>query len=118
MQDSKWKFINLNPSAPTINGLIKPHKPYQSIRSIVKWRNAPAYKLSKLFASKIKQFSPLPYSFNIRNATEIIHELKQIPITPTSMFASLDIMNMYSNISITETKQILDNMLSSDITDP
>jgi hypothetical protein len=26
-QDSEWKFINLNPSAPTINGLIKLHKP-------------------------------------------------------------------------------------------
>jgi hypothetical protein len=34
------------------------------------------------------------------------------------MFASIDIMNKYSNIPITETNQILDNMLSSDITDP
>jgi hypothetical protein len=46
--DSKWKYINLNPSAPTIKGLIKIRKPDQSIRSIVKWRNAPAYKLSIL----------------------------------------------------------------------
>jgi len=34
------------------------------------------------------------------------------------MFASLDITNMYSNnIPITETKQIVKNMLSSNLTD-
>ena len=35
MQDFKWKFINLNPSAPTLNSLIKIHKPEQSIRLYV-----------------------------------------------------------------------------------
>jgi hypothetical protein len=34
------------------------------------------------------------------------------------MFASLDITNMYSNIPVTETKQILKNMLSSHETNP
>jgi hypothetical protein len=52
-QNSKWKFINLNPSAPTIKGLIKPHKPNQPVHPIVNWCNAPAYKLSKHFALKI-----------------------------------------------------------------
>jgi hypothetical protein len=26
-QDSKWKYINFNPSAPSIKGLVKKHKP-------------------------------------------------------------------------------------------
>jgi hypothetical protein len=52
------------------------------------------------------------------NTNELIHELKQTPITPTSTFTSLDITNMYPNISITETKQILENMLTSSPTDP
>ena len=43
-QNSQRKYINLNPSAPTIKGLIKIHKPSQPIRHIVNWRNAPAYK--------------------------------------------------------------------------
>jgi hypothetical protein len=117
-QDSKWKLINLNPSAPTIKGLIKLHEPNQPIHPIVNWRNAPAYKLSKLFTLKIKQISPLPYSFNIKNTTELIHELENTPITFTFMFASLDITNMYSNIPTTETKQILDNILTSNPIDP
>jgi hypothetical protein len=79
---------------------------------------APEYKLPKLLATKIKQFTPLPYSFNINNTTERIHELKRAPITPTSTFAYLDITNMYCNIPITETKQILDEMLTSHPTDP
>jgi hypothetical protein len=117
-QDSKWKFINLNHSVPTIKGLINLRKPDQPIHPIVNWCNAPAYKLSKLFTLKIKQFTPLPYSFNIKNTTELIHELKQTPVTPTSTLASLDITNMCSNIPIIETKHILENMLTSKPTDP
>ena len=33
------------------------------------------------------------------------------------MFTSLDIKNMYSNIPVSETKQILDSMLASGLTD-
>jgi len=68
-QDFKWKCLNLNPSAPTIKGLIKIHKPNKTISPIVKWRNAPACKFSKLFTHKINQLTPLPYTFNFKNTT-------------------------------------------------
>jgi len=71
-QESKWKDIKLNPSAPTMKGLIKIHKPDQPIRPIVNWRNAPAYKLSKLFIQKINHLTPLPYSFNTKNTIELL----------------------------------------------
>ena len=67
--DSKWKFINLNSSAPTTRGLVKLHKIDQPIGPVVNWRNAPAYKLSKLFALKIKQLTPLPYTVNTLQRT-------------------------------------------------
>ena len=76
-RDSKWRYVNLNPSAPTIKGLIKLHKPDQPICPIVNWRNAPAYKLSQLLTTKIKQFALLPYAFNVKNSAELIQELKQ-----------------------------------------
>jgi len=41
-KDYRWKYINMNPSAPSIKGLIKIHIPDQIIRPVVKWRNAPA----------------------------------------------------------------------------
>ena len=116
--NTKWKYINLNPSAPTIRGLIKIHKTDQPIRPIVNWRNAPAYKLAKLLAHTIQEHTPLPYTFNISNTTQLIHQLKETPITPTTRFASLDITNMYSNIPTKETKQILNDMLSRNTMDP
>jgi hypothetical protein len=116
-KDHRWRFVNLNPSAPTIKGLIKLRKTDQPIRPIVNWRNAPAYKLAKHFTSKILQLAPLPNSFNIKNSTDLMHELHCTPITLTSTFASLDIKNMYSNIPITQTKHILQNLLHHNITE-
>jgi len=34
-QECKWKYINMNPYAPSIKGLIKIHKPDQPIQPIV-----------------------------------------------------------------------------------
>ena len=33
----KWKYISMNPSAPSIKGLIELHKPDQPIRPVVNW---------------------------------------------------------------------------------
>jgi hypothetical protein len=63
--DTRWKYINMNPSAPSIKGLIKLHKPDQPIRPVVNWQNAPAYSLSKLFTNKINYITPLPNAFNL-----------------------------------------------------
>jgi hypothetical protein len=104
----KGKFINLNPSAPTIKGLIKLHKADQPIRPVVNWRNAPAYKLAKLLSQKVHDLSPLPYTFNINNTADLIEQLKQTPITPYTRFTSLHISNMYANVPIKDTRQILD----------
>jgi hypothetical protein len=64
--DTRWKYINMKPSAPTFNGLIKLHKPDHPIRPVVNWRNAPAYKLAKLFTQIINRLNPLPYTYNIK----------------------------------------------------
>jgi hypothetical protein len=117
-KNSRWKYINLNPSAPTIKGLIKLHKIDQPIRPVVNWRNAPAYKLAKLLSQTIRELTPLPYSFNIVNTTHLIQQLKQTPITPSTRFASLDTSNMYSNIPTQETEQILNDILNHNLTPP
>ena len=114
----KWKLINLNPSAPSIKGLIKLHKPDHPIRPVVNWRNAPAYKLAKSFNQKITQFAPLPYAFNVSNSTDLINQLLQTPLTPTSTFASLDITNMYSNVPINDTRKILEEITLNNTINP
>jgi hypothetical protein len=116
--NSKWKFVNLNPSAPTIKGLIKLHKPDHPICPIVNWRNASAYILAKSFTHKITQLAPLPNAFNVANSTDLIDQLLQTPITPNTTFASLDISNMYSNIPISDTRKILEDTTLNNLVDP
>ena len=117
-KDSRWKYTNMNPSAPSIKGLIKVHKPDQPIRPVVNWRNAPAYKLSKLFTDKIHHTMPLPNAFNIKNTQHLIQELNNTPLLPHYSLASLDITNLHSNIPVTETKTILKDILKHGLATP
>jgi hypothetical protein len=116
--DSKWKYINLNPSAPSIKGLIKLHKQGQPIRPVVNWHNAPTYQLSKLFTQKIKNIAPLPYTFNVKNTTDLLQKLQDTPMAPHFTLASLDVTKLYSNIPVKETKTILADTLKHHQTDP
>jgi hypothetical protein len=111
-KEHRWKYTNMNPSAPTIKGLVKIHKQNQPIRPVVNWRNAPAYKLSKLFTDKLNHLAPLPNAFNIRNSHDLLHNLENTPITPQHSIVSLDITNLYTNIPIKETKSILNDILA------
>lgn len=78
-QDSRWRYINLNPSAPTIKGLMKIHKPDQPI---VNWHNAPVYKLAKLFTQRIGHLAALPCTYNIENSKDLIQKLRHPNSTP------------------------------------
>ena len=75
--------------------------------------NYPSYS-----QKNINQLNPLPYPFNIKNTTELIQNLKETPTLSYSTFASHDITNMYSNIPITETKQILADIMEHNLIDP
>ena len=108
--EHRRKYVNLNPTEPTIRGLIKLQKIEQPIRLIVNWQHVPAYKLAKLLKEKI-QLASLPYAY-IKNTPQLIQKLKQTPLTPTSAYASLDITNMYSNISTEATENILHSTLT------
>jgi len=66
---------------------------------IVNWKNTAAYKLAKLLARKIHTYIPLPYTFNMENIVQLMNDLTYLPYDPNIKFTSLDISNMYSNIS-------------------
>jgi hypothetical protein len=88
------------PFNPSIKGLIKIHKPDQPIRPEVNWRNAPAYKLSKLFTKKVNQLALLPHSFNIKNTQDLLKDPESTPILPHYNLASIDVTNLYTNIPV------------------
>jgi hypothetical protein len=66
------------------------------------------------YSHKNKPINSLPYTFNIKNTTQLIQNLKEIPILPTHKCASLDI-SIYSNIPITETIRILEDIMEHNL---
>jgi len=80
LPDEKWQHIDLNPSAPSIKGLIKLHKPEHLIHPVVNWRGAPAYKLAQLLTNKIRLIAPLPHIYTVSNTRELINKLECTPI--------------------------------------
>jgi len=114
---SKWKHINMNPTAPSIKGQIKLHKPGHPIRPVVNWKGAPSYKLARLFTQKIKMMAPLPSTHNLGNTRDLIKKLENTPILPQFALASLDITNLYTNIPIKGTREIIANTLRKNLTE-
>jgi len=91
---------------------------YNSIRPVVNWRNAPPYKLSKLFIRKVNQLAPLPHSFNKKNAQDLLKDPSHTLMLPHNNLASIDITILYSNIPVKETKMIFANILTHNLIDP
>jgi hypothetical protein len=103
----------MKPSALSLKGLIKIHKPDQSIRPAVHLKNAPTYQISKLFTSKINQLCPLPHAFNVGNTHDLRENLHNTPPITHYTLASLDIKNLYPSIPVAETNSILTNILKT-----
>ena len=78
-KDNKWKYVNLNPAPPTIGGLIKIHKINTSIRPIVSWVDASAYKLAKKLVKDINKYICLPFTFNAKISVHLMKDLTDTP---------------------------------------
>jgi hypothetical protein len=87
--DYRWKVVNLNPTPPTIGGLVKIHKQEHPIRPIVNWTNAPAYKLAPLLIQKCTSYIPLPYVYNIKNPVHLINDLNEISVDQDLKFVRI-----------------------------
>ena len=51
-----------------------------------------------MLTNKLHTYTPLPYTYNIKNSSHLISDLKEIPYDLNLRLASLDITNMYTNI--------------------
>jgi hypothetical protein len=112
-KEQKWKYMNMNPTAPTIRGLIKIHKPNAPIRPIVNGKQAPTYKIAKLLVKKLSQYIPLPNTFNVKNTAHLIQDLAEITYDPDIQFASFGITNMYTNIPLDDLISIISNLCTT-----
>jgi hypothetical protein len=53
-----------------------------------------------MLVTKLQTHIPLPYTFNVKNTTHLIADLKEIQVDPDLKFATLDITDMHSNVPI------------------
>jgi len=90
-KNDRWKYINLNPMAPTLRGLGKLHKEDTPIRPVINRKNKPGYKMAKMLARKLTSYIPLPFTYNVTNTVQLISDLTDFPYDHNIKFASLDI---------------------------
>ena len=113
----KAKLINVNPYPANIHGLTRIHKLENPIRQLVNWWLAPGYKLTKFFTNLLNQIINLPDAFNIKNATDLINDLKEINIHSNIRWASSGILNMYTNIRMLQLIHIVGIILNQNLTE-
>jgi hypothetical protein len=102
----------MNPSAPHIHSTIKLHKHLKPICPIVNWKGSPGYTLAKLIDTLLKDTIQLPNVYNIKNSTNLIHNLKHIHIIDNIKLYSFNIVNMYMNIPLADVTNIIKNILN------
>ena len=103
--------FNLNPTPPSIRGLIKINKTDCPIRPIVNWVGAPAYKLAKKHVNVISTYQyTLAFIYNVNNSMQLTDEISNIPYNPNLRIASFDISNMYTNIPTDQLPDIINHL--------
>ena len=100
-----------NPTAPKLNSLIKLHKPNQPIRPLINSKTAPNYKIAKHIAKLLKNKIKLNNNYTIKNSYHLTEHLKNIKVNENTKLYSFDVKNMYTNIPITETINIITQKL-------
>jgi hypothetical protein len=112
-KEHKWKYSNMNSKAPNVHATIKLHKQNTPIRPVVNWKNSPAYNLAKFVTNALKETLDLPFTYNIKNSTQLINNLNNITINENTRICSFDIKDMYTNIPQQDTILIIHNILQN-----
>ena len=62
--------------------------------------------------------APLSNTHNLENTRNLIKKLEDTPILPQFALASLDITNLYTNVPVKETREIIAKTLKKNQTNP
>jgi hypothetical protein len=110
-KEHKWKYSNMNPTAPNLHATIKLYTQNTPIRPVVNWRNSPAYHMAKFVTKTLKETLNLPFTYNIKNSIQLINDFNNIPINENTRICSFDIKYMYTNIPQQDATHVIHNIL-------
>ena len=100
---------------PNVYGIIKLHKHNHPARLICPFFEHPVAKLSK-FLSDLITPSIRNSEYSLKNSGELANQIKNIRINKHDQMISLDVINLFTNIPINLTLQIIKSKLSLDKT--
>jgi len=99
-------LIQKNSTPPSLNALLKLHKPNIPIRPIVNNIGAPSYKTAKKLNKILKNHLHLNNHYTTTNSTALVNELTKFKISCNHRLMTLDIKDLYINIPVDETVNI------------
>lgn len=102
-----------NPIIPRLYTQLKLHKPGNKVRPITPNNNAPTEKLAIWLLNKFNSMKLKFESASIKNSIEFVNKIKNEHINDNEMQLSFDIENMYPNVPITQSLDILNDWLVS-----
>ena len=97
----------MNSNIPQIYSQIKIHKQGNPVRPIVAAYNSPVYKISKFLKDLYKKEMKFSGKFSIKNSLEFTNKLKQIYIQQNYKLISFDIENLFTNVPIEDSLDLL-----------
>ena len=108
------KFLTQKqPSPPTLNALLKLHKPNNPIRPVVNNTKAPAHKTARRLNTILSKHLHLENHYNTINSNTLANELVKLKINNHHRLLTLDIKDLYVNIPIQETLDITEAQLNA-----
>jgi len=77
------------------------------IRPLVDYTSAPTYKVAKKLEKLLKEYIILDNNYSLKNSYEIIDKTKNVNIKPHHILASFDVVNLYTNVPVSTTLDIV-----------
>lgn len=94
----------------TIYGLPKIHKPTLTLRPIINTKGSISYNLSKFLNNLLKPL--IDKTKLIKNSFDIVSKLKDMQFNGSYKLVSFDIINLFHNIPLEETKDIIKTLIN------
>jgi hypothetical protein len=73
------------------------HKENTPIRTIINWKNVPAYELAKQLLKILHSYPQLAHIYNVRNSIHLMTDIQAIEPRKDMRLCSFDVGNMYTN---------------------
>jgi hypothetical protein len=96
---------------PNLKGQLKLHKIGVPTRPVINNRTAPSYKLAKLLTKILGQHITLHNHFIVTNSINLANDLTKLEIQENHRLITFGIKDLYVNIPITETINIIKEKL-------